>query len=62
MDKNAYINSVLDPGRKMEWGRFAFFEFFAGGGIARLGLGAEWKCEFAKDCCAKKKADGRARH
>ncbi|CAM3110938.1 DNA (cytosine-5-)-methyltransferase [Pseudoalteromonas atlantica] len=31
-----------------------FFEFFSGGGMARLGLGGEWKCQFANDICAKK--------
>ena len=35
---------------------FSFFEFFAGGGMARLGLGSEWRCAFANDWCAKKAA------
>lgn len=26
------------------------FEFFAGGGMARLGLGPHWDCRFANDC------------
>jgi DNA (cytosine-5)-methyltransferase 1 len=26
-----------------------FFEFFAGGGMARLGLGDDWRCAFAND-------------
>jgi len=26
-----------------------FYEFFAGGGMARLGLGSEWECTFAND-------------
>lgn len=29
--------------------RFSFFEFFAGGGMARAGLGDQWKCLFAND-------------
>lgn len=29
--------------------RFSFFEFFAGGGMARAGLGDNWKCLFAND-------------
>lgn len=29
--------------------RFNFFEFFAGGGMARSGLGDEWHCLFAND-------------
>lgn len=28
---------------------FRFYEFFAGGGMARLGLGERWQCEFAND-------------
>jgi DNA (cytosine-5)-methyltransferase 1 len=33
-----------------------FFEFFAGGGMARAGLGARWKCLFANDFDHKKSA------
>lgn len=32
----------------------SFYEFFAGGGMARAGLGAGWKCLFANDFDAKK--------
>src|SRR5690606_9077396 len=28
---------------------FTFYEFFAGGGMARLGLGEGWRCLFAND-------------
>lgn len=28
---------------------FTFYEFFAGGGMARVGLGAGWSCAFAND-------------
>jgi DNA (cytosine-5)-methyltransferase 1 len=28
---------------------FTFYEFFAGGGMARLGLGERWRCLFAND-------------
>lgn len=31
-----------------------FYEFFAGGGMARLGLGHEWTCVFANEWCEKK--------
>jgi DNA (cytosine-5)-methyltransferase 1 len=31
-----------------------FYEFFAGGGMARLGLGAGWTCRFANDIDPKK--------
>ncbi len=28
---------------------YRFYEFFAGGGLARLGLGEGWDCAFAND-------------
>jgi len=31
-----------------------FYEFFAGGGMARLGLGERWRCVFANEICEKK--------
>src|SRR5258708_30671206 len=34
--------------------RPSFYEFFCGGGMARAGLGAEWRCLFANDIDAKK--------
>ena len=34
--------------------QFSFYEFFSGGGMARLGLGESWKCLFANDNDAKK--------
>ncbi|MFQ5443197.1 MAG: DNA cytosine methyltransferase [Nitrospinales bacterium] len=34
--------------------KFGFYEFFAGGGMARLGLGSKWKCLLANDVCPKK--------
>lgn len=39
---------------------FAFHEFFAGGGMARLGLGAGWDCLFANDLDPRKAAAYRA--
>ena len=33
-----------------------FYEFFAGGGMARAGLGADWTCRFANDFNVKKAA------
>ena len=39
---------------------FTFYEFFAGGGMARLGLGNRWKCLFANDLDAKKASVYRA--
>ena len=32
----------------------SFYEFFAGGGMARAGLGPAWTCRFANDFDAKK--------
>ena len=34
--------------------RFTFCEFFAGGGMARAGLGDSWRCLFANDFDEKK--------
>lgn len=31
-----------------------FYEFFAGGGLARIGLGPQWTCLFANDIDTKK--------
>lgn len=36
-----------------------FYEFFAGGGMARSGLGSGWQCLFANDVCEKKAASYR---
>ena len=33
---------------------FTFYEFFAGGGMARTGLGPGWRCRFANDFDARK--------
>ena len=35
-------------------GDLTFYEFFAGGGLARLGLGPDWRCLFANDVSDKK--------
>lgn len=34
----------------------SFYEFFAGGGMARAGLGPDWECLFANDFDQKKAA------
>ena len=44
----------------MKAGPFGFYEFFAGGGMARLGLGGNWECLFANEWSAKKAASYRA--
>lgn len=38
------------------WAMPSFYEFFAGGGMARAGLGAEWRCLFANDNDPRKAA------
>ncbi|HEY6577848.1 MAG TPA: DNA (cytosine-5-)-methyltransferase, partial [Rhizomicrobium sp.] len=37
-------------------GEFTFYEFFAGGGMVRAGLGSRWRCLFANDFDFKKSA------
>lgn len=44
----------------MSRGSFSFYEFFAGGGMARIGLGPRWSCLFANDFDAAKAATYRA--
>ena len=44
----------------MERRKTTLYEFFAGGGMARLGLGAQWDCTFANEWCPKKAAAYRA--
>ena len=39
-----------------------FYEFFAGGGMARLGLGSDWTCLFANDIDVQKAASYNANH
>lgn len=39
---------------------FSFYEFFAGGGMARAGLGPSWTCAFANDLSSAKAAAYRA--
>ncbi len=44
------------PSRSRLASPWAFHEFFAGGGMARLGLGSRWRCVFANEICEKKAA------
>src|SRR5271167_911358 len=37
-----------------------WYEFFSGGGMARLGLGSTWECTFANDFSEKKASAYRA--
>ncbi|WP_020180624.1 DNA cytosine methyltransferase [Methylopila sp. M107] len=41
-------------------GQLSFYEFFAGGGMARLGLGDGWRCLFANDLSESKAQSYRA--
>jgi len=34
--------------------RLGYYDFFAGGGMARLGIGHRWRCLLANDICPKK--------
>ncbi|MCX6621588.1 MAG: DNA cytosine methyltransferase, partial [Acidobacteria bacterium] len=52
-DHHERLNMAAEP--------FTFLEFFAGGGMARLGLGDEWQCTFSNEWCEKKAAAYRAR-
>lgn len=47
---------MMTPDRPM----FTFYEFFAGGGMARAGLGSNWQCLFANDFDKKKASTYRA--
>src|ERR1017187_2303010 len=40
--------------------QFVWYEFFAGGGMARLGLGGGWRCALANEWCPKKAMSYRA--
>lgn len=42
--------------------RHTYYDFFAGGGMAGVGLGSSWSCLFANDIDAKKAASYRANH
>lgn len=44
-----------------ESSRWPWYEFFAGGGMARLGLGDEWECTFSNEWSEKKAAAYKAR-
>lgn len=52
-ERHTQSNMIVKP--------FTFFEFFAGGGMARLGLGDGWTCAFWNEWCEKKAAAYKAR-
>ncbi|ACL06391.1 DNA-cytosine methyltransferase [Desulfatibacillum aliphaticivorans] len=41
---------------------FRFYEFFAGGGMASLGLGPQWKCVYVNEWCKKKARSYKINH
>jgi DNA (cytosine-5)-methyltransferase 1 len=45
---------VGEPGKDLRRMKHSFYEFFAGGGLARAGLGDGWNCIFANDFDYKK--------
>ncbi len=47
---------IRDPETQARSNRLSFYEFFAGGGMARAGLGPGWTCLFANDFDPKKGA------
>ena len=55
-DSRAALPAGARAGRIREMARFGFYEFFAGGGMARAGLGSGWNCLFANDFDSKKAA------
>jgi DNA (cytosine-5)-methyltransferase 1 len=42
--------------------RHTYYDFFAGGGMAGVGLGSDWRCLFANEIDPKKAASYRANH
>lgn len=52
----AYRPDTKSRSARRSTAEFAFYEFFAGGGLARAGLGRRWKCLFANDFDLKKSA------
>src|SRR4029077_3296562 len=55
-DQSAAHLPPIEP--KMEV--LTWYEFFAGGGMARIGMGPQWTCSFANEWCEKKAASYRA--
>jgi DNA (cytosine-5)-methyltransferase 1 len=46
--------------REVKSKQLTYYEFFAGGGMARIGLGQAWTCSFANEWCEKKATAYRA--
>lgn len=55
MDQDGQVrNSQASPDEAKVKSKGNFYEFFAGGGMARAGLGNQWNCLFANDIDLKK--------
>ncbi len=52
------MGDAMSPSRHRA--QFTWYEFFAGGGMARLGLGDDWHCAFANEWSPEKAAAYRA--
>ena len=58
--RNAILPRSLTLRSQMPRQSLTFYEFFAGGGMARAGLGADWSCLFANDIDPDKAVSYRA--
>ena len=56
MGTSVLSNSALQNSPARMKTHRTFYEFFAGGGMVRAGLGEEWECLFANDIDTKKRA------
>jgi DNA (cytosine-5)-methyltransferase 1 len=52
-NKRLHLN-FLSLGPRIMLNDHTFYEFFSGGGLARLGLGSDWRCILANDISPKK--------
>ncbi|MFA4973671.1 MAG: DNA cytosine methyltransferase [bacterium] len=49
-----FFKKAIKASKHPSFPKHTFYEFFAGGGMAKIGLGNEWTCLFANDWCPKK--------
>jgi len=49
LSKHPNSLQVIDMAEAAHKPGWSFYEFFAGGGMARAGLGEDWACHFAND-------------
>lgn len=53
-NRDAETNASIFFKDRMKDANLTFYEFFAGGGMARIGLGSNWRCIFANEWRPKK--------